>query len=215
MNRYYPAFLDLKDRRCVVVGGGAVATRKVQALIEAQARVTVIAPQLSAELQPLVGAGAVEHATRAYEPGDLAGAFLAIAATDDAAANARVAREARARGVLVNAVDDLPNCDFIAPAIVKRGDLVVAISTAGKSPAFARRLREELEQLLSDDYLALLDLLGEVRTELRRQGIVRSGEVWHQAVDQEVLDCFRRGERQAARRRLVERLRASAPRAAS
>lgn len=211
MNRYYPAFLDLSGRRCVVVGGGGVATRKVQALLEADARVVVIAPAISAELRQLVAAGAVEHLSRAFEASDLSAAFLVIAATDDASTNAFVAREGRERGVLVNAVDDPPNCDFIAPAVLRRGDLTLAISTGGKSPAFARQLREDLGQFLSDEHLALFDLLFEVRTELRAGGVIRSGDAWHQAIDQDVRDQLTRGDKQAARRLLLGRLGAPEP----
>src|SRR6266542_3330518 len=155
---YFPAFLDLVRRRVVVVGGGQVATTKVSALLPCQAApLLVVAPHASAFIreQP-----AVEWRAREYQASDLDGAEYVFAATDDRALNARVAADARARKIPVLAVDDVPNCDFIAPAIVRRGDVVIAISTGGRSPAMARRVREHLdatERLLSKLERTLFD----------------------------------------------------------
>src|SRR5687768_14487914 len=169
MSHYYPVLLDLRGRTCVVIGGGTIATGKVEGLLEAGARVTVIAPRLSPALAALAEAGRVRHLARAYEPGDLAQAFLAVGATDDRAANAAVWEEAQARSLLFNAVDDVPHCNFIAPSILRQGDLIVAISTSGKAPALAVRLKEKLAPELGPEYAAFLELAGALREDLATQ----------------------------------------------
>jgi siroheme synthase-like protein len=180
---YYPVFLEMKDRPCVVVGGGTVAERKVEGLLAAGARVTVISPELTPALVALKDEGRLHHVARSYRVGDLEGYEVSIVATDDGAVNAEVAREGRERHAWVNAVDDPPNCDFILPSVVRRGDIVVAVSTGGASPALARRLREELEAFLDEDYAPLAGLLQEVRQELRSRGVVLDAEAWQRAID--------------------------------
>ena len=139
MARYYPIFLDVKERTAVVIGGGRVATRKAAGLAEAGARVRVIAPMVSRGLR------AHEVERRAYRPGDLKGAALAFAATDDRRVNHAVAIEARRRGIPVNVADSLEECTFIVPARIARDELQIAISTGGRSPRLAKRLRQRLE----------------------------------------------------------------------
>lgn len=202
MTAYYPVCLDLRGRPCVVIGGGSVAARKVEGLLECGARVTVVAPALAPALQTLLDQGRIEARLRPYADGDLAGAALAIAATDERDVNARVADEARARGVWLNAADDPERCDFILPAVIRRGDLQIAISTGGRSPALARRLREDLERLLPAEYADLLPLLADVRAELRQEGVDVPPERWQSAVDEYVLARLRAGDRAGARERL-------------
>ena len=199
---YYPVYLDLRERPCVVIGGGAVAARKVEGLLECGARVTVVAPILGPALKELLRAGRIEARLRPYADGDLAGAMLAIAATDEPSVNAQVAAEARARGVLLNAADDPERCDFILPAVVRRGDLQIAISTGGRSPALARRVREDLERLLPAEYAELLPLLADLRAELRDEGADVPAERWQSAVDAGVLARLRAGDYAGARARL-------------
>jgi uroporphyrin-III C-methyltransferase / precorrin-2 dehydrogenase / sirohydrochlorin ferrochelatase len=164
---YYPAFLDLRGRRVVVVGGGAVATAKVEGLLPcAPARLVVVAPRASATIARLADTGALEWRARRYRRGDLAGADVAFGASDDRAVNAAVATEARARRVPVLAVDDAPNCDFIAPAVVRRGRLTLAISTNGRSPAMARHVREWLERELPERWDSLLEVATRARERL-------------------------------------------------
>ena len=204
MTQFYPAFLDLRGRRAVVIGGGAIAEQKVVGLLAAGARVTVISPGVSRRLEDLAAAGTVTIERRPYRPGDLAGAFLAIAATDDRAANRAVWVEAEARGVLLNAVDDLPHCSFIAPAIHRQGDVAVAVSTAGKSPALAVRLRERIGRLIGPEYATLLELLGELRAELARRvpdARIRT-RLWYRIVDSDAIELVRRGDVAGARRRI-------------
>ena len=182
MTAYLPVGLNLHRRRCLVVGGGTVAQRKVDALLDAAAEVVVVAPRVSGEIEALGLLRALEIRPRAYQPDDLDGAFLVVAATDDRAANARVAADARERGILVNAVDDPENCDFITPAVVRRGDVQVGVTTGGASPALARHLRELLERTLPQEYAALAEVLAEVRAELRRDGVHADPEDWQLAI---------------------------------
>jgi siroheme synthase-like protein len=200
--RYYAVGLDLRGRPCVVVGGGAVATRRVERLLACGARVTVVAPALAPALEQRAAAGEIAVRRRPYAQGDLAGAFLAIAATDAPEVNAAVAAEARARGVLLNRADAPTEGDFIVMTTVERGDLQLAIATAGRSPAFARRVREELERLLPPEYDQLLALQAELRTELHATGRTVPPERWQTAADAEVLALLRAGDRAGAAARL-------------
>jgi siroheme synthase-like protein len=208
---YYPVFLEMKDRPCVVVGGGTVAERKVEGLLAADAQVTVISPTLTPALAALKKEGRVRHVARPYREGDLEGYELAVAATDDGAPNAEVAAEGRRRRVWVNAVDDPPNCDFILPSVIRRGDIVIAASTGGASPALARRLREELEAFLSEDYGPLAELLQDVRQELRSRGIVVDPEAWQRAIDGRLRALLARHRRAQARAYLLASLGVEAP----
>ena len=149
---YYPVFLNLQGRRCVVIGGGAVAEGKVQGLLAAEGCVWVIAPTLTPALVALARDLRLSHIERVYAPGDLDGAFLAISATDDHAVNEQVWQDASARNVLVNVVDDTPRCNFIAPSILRQGDLAIAISTSGKAPALAVRLKEKIAGMVGPQH---------------------------------------------------------------
>ncbi len=179
---YYPAFLDLRGKRCLVVGGGSVAVRKANDLVTAGASVCVISPDADPMLRALSQERVLELIEREYRVGDLAGARLVISATDDPEVNRAVATEAQRAGAWVNVVDDPPLCDFIVPAVVRRGDLVVAVSTGGKSPAMARALRQELEALLGPEYEAALDIVHRLRAELRGLGAAVSPEQWQEAI---------------------------------
>lgn len=162
-----PVFLRLEERKCLVVGAGTVALAKIVSLREAGAAIAVVAPQAHDEVRSLARAGALEWRERVFEPADLDGAFLVIAAANAPAVNHAVFEEARRRNVLCNAVDDPPNCDFYFGSVVRRGDLQVAISTAGKSPALAQRLRREIDAQLPQHLGPWLDELGELRNEIR------------------------------------------------
>ena len=163
MGRYYPVMLDLARVDCLVVGGGRVAERKVESLLEVGAKVTIIAPRVTDELAKLAQAGHVQHVRRPYSAGDVGPFRLVIAATDDARLNAEVAGEARRAGLLVNVVDCAPESNFIVPAVLRRGELVIAVSTAGASPAQARRIRERFEEEFGPEWGPYLGLLEEVR----------------------------------------------------
>ena len=162
MGRYYPICLLLEGKPCLVVGGGAVARRKVQSLLDVGASVTVVSPEFCEELLRLDGVRRVE---RRFEEKDVAGAFLVYAATNDAALNSAVAAAARRQGALVNVVDTPAECDFIVPSTLTRGGLTISVSTGSASPALSRRLRLELEELFPKSYADFVGLLGELRRE--------------------------------------------------
>jgi siroheme synthase-like protein len=205
---YYPVFLDLTGRRCLVVGGGAVGVRKVEGLLAADADVTVVSPPPSPALDELCRDGRIRWLQRDYRAGDLEGFALCLTATDDTAVNAAVAAEGRERGVWVNAADDPDNCDFILPSVLRRGDLQVAFSTGGRSPALARKIREELEAVIGPEYEALVDLAGEVRESLRAEGRSFDTQAWSDALAPDLRDLLREGRLREARDRLIEGLRA-------
>ncbi|UFS71681.1 bifunctional precorrin-2 dehydrogenase/sirohydrochlorin ferrochelatase [Geomonas sp. RF6] len=164
--RCYPINLNLHGKKVVIIGGGRVAARKAGRLVAAGASVTVIAPELCNQLQAIVSAGNATHLARGYSEGDLAGAFLAFAATDDEATNASVATEARRIGVLVDRVDAPADSDFGTPALLCRGDLQITVSTGGVSPALSRKIVETLETQFGPEYAEALELLGRVREKI-------------------------------------------------
>ncbi len=203
---FYPVFLDLRGRRAVVIGGGAVAEQKVLGLLSAGAHVTVVSPETTPRLAELAAAGGIDLRRRPYRSGDLAGAWLAIAGTDDRAANARVWAEAEREGVLLNAVDDLDHCSFIAPAIHREGSITVAVSTSGKSPALAARLRQRVARLVGPAEARLCELLGEMRPELAARVTDPHARtaLWYRIVDSDVIEFVRRGDMEGARDRINE-----------
>ena len=204
--RYYPVFLDLAGKPVVVIGGGKIAHQKMENLLKAGAQVTVVSPDLSEEMTDLAAEARFRHVKRDYEPGDLEGYILAFVATDDRSVNATVAREGKERGVWVNAVDDPPYCDFIMPGIAQRGDLIVAISTSGRSPAMARKLREELQEFLTEDYALMLELAAETRAELREKDVLVDADVWNLALDADLRRLLSEGRRDEAKERLLRAL---------
>jgi len=181
---YFAAFLDLLDKRVVLVGGGRVASSKVRALLPCQpAPLVVVAPKATPAIRRAAADGQLTWLEREYAHGDLRGAALAFGASDDRNLNARVAADARALGIPVLAVDDVPNCDFIAPALVRRGDLTIAISTAGRSPAMARRVREYLERNLPAHFADLLEVAAAARERLGGTRSLVEPEAWQTAID--------------------------------
>ncbi len=197
---FYPIFLDLAKRDVVLLGGHRPALEKVRGLLAAGARVTVVAPRLEPELSTLVAEGKVFHRPRPYRPGDLVGAFLALSVLADPEANDRFWAEAQALGIPANVMDDPPRCSFIAPAVVRRGDLGVAISTGGKAPALAVRLRERLEGELGEEHARFLELAGRLRAPLasRHPQFGERKAIWYRLVDSEILELLARGEVAAA-----------------
>lgn len=230
---YYPIFVEMQGRPVLLVGGGHVALEKVGKLVRAGARVTVVAPALIDQLRAFADRGELAWRQRSFEPGDTQGFELVMIATDNGAVNRSVAEEARARGIWVNAADDVRNCDFILPSMVSRGTITIATSTGGTSPALARWLRERMEAFLSDEVVALGDLLAEVRREARARDqecaaactrtqpppplLCRScpnridPDAWQTAIDDRLLTLLRRREYVQARRRLVQALRLDQP----
>lgn len=204
---YYPMSLKIKGKKCVVVGGGQVARRKVRTLLKYGANVEVISPDPCQELDKLGGVGEIKVLRRHYQAGDLQGAFLAIAATDDSEINQQVVKEAQEKAVPVNVADDAEDSDFILPSYLRRGALTIAVSTAGISPALARKIRSRLEKDFGAEYDSLLRLVGEVRTELKRQGIKVTGDDWQEALDLDfIFDLLKRGEEEKAKAVLLDKL---------
>lgn len=163
---YYPIYLDIRNKHCVVIGGGSVSERKVLSLLDAGAKVTVVSPEVTSVLDRLASAGTIVVENRPYRDGDLDGAFLAYAATGHRDVNDLVVTEARKKRALLNVVDEPGLCDFIVPAVVERGRLSIAISTGGASPAFAKMLRKEMEERYGDEYAIFLEIMAEVRQKL-------------------------------------------------
>src|SRR6266446_1275270 len=166
----FPMFVKLRGRLVVVIGGGEIAVGKIDGLLRARAKVRVVAPEVNAAFIEPIRSGKVEWVAREFQAQDLAGARFVIAATSAPGMNAVVYHEAETRGILCNAVDDIENCHFYYGSVVQRGDLQIAISTNGKSPALAQRLRQELEQQFGPEYAPWLDQLGEARDALRAAG---------------------------------------------
>ena len=166
---FYPIFVEMQGRRVILVGGGKVAHEKISKLVDAEAAVTIVAPELIPAVREYVESGCASLIEREYRSGDVGGFEVVMIATDDGEVNRAVADEARAAGIWVNAADDVTNCDFILPSLVKRGNIAIATSTGGTSPALARWLRERMEEFLTDDVVALGDLLAEVRVQARER----------------------------------------------
>ena len=203
----YPICLELSGRRCVVVGGGAVAEQKVRGLLDGGGDVVVVAGQVSVGLEALVEHGHLRVVRRDYSPGDLKGALLAIAATDDPAVNGAVYEEATADGVLINSVDDIVRCQFSVPSIVRRGELTLAISTGGRAPALSKKLRKGLSAQFGPEYGDLVSLVGEVREAARperaRVDFDTWAARWEAALDDDVIALVADGRLEEARARLL------------
>jgi len=201
----FPVNLNLRGCRAVIIGGGSVAARKCLLLLEAGARITVVAPRLDPLLERLRGERRIACHTRPYAAGDLAGAFLAFAATDDPAVNGTVAEEARALGILVDVTSSPEQGSFTTPAAFRRGDLLITVSTGGKSPALARRISNELAQQFGPEYAKTLAILGAVREKLLT---VRNNRTYNKAIlrtlaDADLPGLIRRGEFDAIDRLLT------------
>lgn len=206
---YYPVSLNIRGRKCLVIGGGQVAARKVKGLLEHGAVVEVISPELCPELADLTGNREITSRIREYRTGDLEGAFMAIIATDDRRVNREAAAEARKRAVLVNVVDNAEESDFIAPSHLRRGDISIAISTSGKSPALARKLRIRLEEEFGEEYAQLASLLSTVRAEIMEKKLKVNGEDWQQAIDLDrLIEMLKKGDEEKARTTVLGKLKA-------
>ncbi len=194
--KFYPICLRVAGRACLVIGGGAVAAQKVESLLNADAAVTVISPELTPALATLTTTQRVTHHRRRYQCGDLQGFFLVYAATSDAQAQMEIAREAEAAGVLLNVVDTPQLCSFIVPSIMQRGDLQIATSTSGTSPALARRIRRDLEQSFGPEYDVALRLLGRLRETFKERALpaAERQRIFGTLVDSPLIDYLRAGQ---------------------
>jgi precorrin-2 dehydrogenase / sirohydrochlorin ferrochelatase len=193
--RYYPLFFDISRRLCIVVGGGNVSERKVGRLLACGARVEVVGKTLTPALARLKGEGRIVHREGDYHEDQIRGAFVVIGATDSDAVNERIARDARGLGIPVNIVDDPARCDFILPAVCERGDLAIAVSTGGRSPALAKKIRTELEGAYGPEYARLLEILGEIRERVIAGGRPSADNrgLFEAVVSSDILDHIRAG----------------------
>lgn len=194
--KYFPVNLQIAERKCVVIGGGRVAARKVATLLECGGLVEVISPELGEELRARQQQGELVWRARPYQSGDLAGAFLVIAATDDEGVQAAVYAEASAASQLINVADVPQRCNFILPAVVSRGDLVIAVSTAGRSPALARRIRKQLAEAYGDEYGSVVEIMGRLRPALLALGLGhrRNKEIFHALLTDDFIGWVKGGD---------------------
>ena len=206
MPRYYPAFIDVRGRDCVVIGGGDLGEEKVVKLLECDAGVIVISAEVTDRVRELAEDGAVEWIRRDYEYGDLERAFIAIANTGDDATDRVISREAEERNVLLNVVDVTHLCTFIAPSVARRGEVTVATSTGGASPALARTFREKLEASRILEFADLAPLLSDARAELRRRNLRVSPDHWQTCITDELLYMAQSGREDEARENLLSGL---------
>jgi siroheme synthase-like protein len=204
---YYPILLNLQGKKCLVVGGGEVALRKARMLLEHGAIVEIVSPAFCSELNQLAKDGTVRAIPRAYETKDLNDALLVVAATDDTKVNEKVAAEAQKMGILVNVADKPDISDFIVPSYFRHGDIIVAVSTSGKSPALARKIRGEIERDLKAEYAQLAVIASEVRSELKQRGITASGDDWQEVLNlNSLIELIKRGKNKEAREIMLARL---------
>ena len=206
MHHLFPINLNLRDRKCLVVGGGSVAERKVRGLLQCGADIWVVSPELTEYLQKLSAEDAINVVNRQYTTDDLRGCSLVISAVDDSGVNSRVADDCFERNIPVNVVDDPPRCSFTVPSVLRRGSLCVTVSTDGKSPLLSRRIREKLEDMFGSEYAEFLDLMGEVRSRVIRD--VPDGEtrrrIFQCLIDSDILELIKKSEEPSALRRLIE-----------
>jgi len=194
--QYYPVHLDIKNRNCLIVGGGAVGTRKVNTLLECGAHVTVVSPDPTSQLTRLASEESITLKTRAYRSDDLSGMFLVIGATDDETLNLQISKDAERAHILCNIVDRPEVCNFILPSIVRRGDLVITISSSGKSPALAKHLRQKLETQFGREYADFLLLMGAIRQKLLSQSHEPEAHkaLFNQLIDSDLIQLMQAGK---------------------
>jgi precorrin-2 dehydrogenase/sirohydrochlorin ferrochelatase len=204
--KFYPVYLDLRERPCVVIGGGSVAERKTLALLEAGADVTIISPALNPKLHELSEAGKITHVKKQYEESDLTGEFLVVAATPSAEVNTLVARACRKRHTLVNVAVPPEESSFIVPSVVERGDLMIAISTSGASPALAKKIRQDIERTYGREYGIFLDKMSAIRNRVREEvpDEQKRHQIFQAIVDSDVIELIRQGSVHQAELRMAE-----------
>jgi len=204
--KYYPVYLHLSERPCAVIGGGQVAERKAISLLEAGAQVTIISPSLTPKLNELSLSGKISHRKKEFDENDLSEVFLVIAATNSAKVNTSVAEACRKRHVLVNVAVPPEKSSFIVPSVVERGDLLIAVSTSGASPALSKKIRQELELTYGAEYGLFLDKLAAMRRRVLEEvsDEARRREIFQAFVDSDVLELLKQGKTHEAERRMAE-----------
>jgi len=202
--KYYPIYLDLKKRLVLLVGAGPVALQKIDGLLASGARVRVAAPEAAPEIERLAAQGRIEWRRREYATADLEGVRLVIAATDDPALQRRIASEARELNLWVNVVDVPPLCDFIAPAVVRQGDVQIAVSTGGAAPALAKFIRKKLEPMIGPEYAELVRIVEPLRGAILKLPKERRQALWERVASQPFLDQIKNEGVEKAEARLKE-----------
>ena len=202
---YYPVFLDLEGKTALVVGGGSVAQRKVETLMECGAFVHLVGRELTDRIVEWIDAGRIRLLGQEFREEHLTGVFLVFVATNDSSLNSKVSECARDLGLLVNVADQPAHCNFIVPSMVRRGDLLLAISTSGKSPALARKIRKELEARFGDDYGNFLALMGRLRKAVLSLGLAQeeNSRIFHEIVDSPLFELLRQGNLEKVKAILV------------
>ena len=206
MPEYYPVYLNLAGKHCVILGGGTIAQGKLAALRDAGANITVISPQSTDGIKRAAQRGHITLLQREYQPGDLEGAFIAVAATNVWHVNRQIYEEAEERGVLLNVVDDPDQCTFIAPSIVRRDPITLAISTGGASPALARKMRETLSEDKVLQWADLADVLAQARRVIKEKRTVIDPTRWQCVITEELLEMARDGREEEAVQTVLSQL---------
>ena len=207
MKCLFPIFLDLEGRECLVVGGGAVALRKVRNLFACAAKIKVIAPEICSDLQHIAEHHGVTLIRRKFEERDLDGVFMVFSATDKEDVNAEIARMCRERAILVNIVDEPDACTFLVPSVLRRGPLAVAVSTGGASPLWAKRVREFLEAVITEEYGEFAEMLGALRQLVKQvypEDTVRRRQALERAVDSDAFELLLSGNKEKAKERMEQ-----------
>lgn len=196
---FYPIFINIKDKPVLVVGGGSIACRKVQTLLEFGAFVRIVSPQVIPELRQLINEGNCQWRKKVYAKEDIEDAVLVFSCTEKEEINAQVALDAEAENRLINVADDPQKCSFIVPSIMRRGDLSIAVSTGGSSPMAARIIREELEEIYGDEIKVYLDLLRNWRERVKTNlPAEKRRQFWEKATEGQVLALIKKGQMQQA-----------------
>lgn len=196
MGDLFPVNLNLHGRKCLVVGGGSVAERKVKSLLQCGAEIWIVSPEFTSELEKLAGQSEINLIHRGYDTEDLQNCFLVISAADDPAVNSRVADDCFARNIPVNVVDDPARCSFTVPSVLRRGSLCITVSTGGNSPLLARKIREEMEESFGPEYARFLELMGEIRGKVLKDipDIRTRRRVFECLINSDILELIRKGE---------------------
>lgn len=206
MAHLYPIFLNLENKPCLIVGGGKVAERKAESLLEYRARIVLVSPKAEESIQNWADQGLLSWIPREFEKQDLEDIFMVFIATDTAEINQQIAALCRERSIMVNAVDDPPNCDFYVPSVLRRNSLALAISTEGKSPLYAARLKRELANIISEEHGQYVEILGDLREKVKDSGldIDQRKKIFSRLVDSDLLELVKAGLNDKVEERIKE-----------
>jgi len=205
---FYPVYLRLDGKLCVVIGGGNVAYRKVLTLLEYGGSVRLVSDSIIPDLEKLVQEQKLEYHSKEFSADDLSGAFVVIGATDNPSVNALIYKTASSKGMLVNIVDSPDECNFIVPSIVRSGDLCISISTGGKSPALAKKTRKKLQEEFGDEYAVFLKMMGDMRPKVieNNPNLAERMELFSRVVESDAMELIKSGKTEEAKKKMMEML---------